>query len=411
MMKKITYLLIFVSTLLLSWLLPWAYSISKSQRVNYPFVHYSPIIRTYCYPLKKADAKVNYVDANGKEYSESQFYKMMPLFYYRQLVKDDCLPDSINGVAVTPKSIYTSNFYFRYKPSYKNSPKIKLYTLFESMSRKVDLELPGDMFRFTDKIEFIDPKTNKVKVEKSDLFMNAFNKRGFVPPAKMVEGNPSLKKPYDEGYLVVDSKNQIFHLKMVNGKPFVRNTNIDTSINPKYIATTEFPNKKTYAFLFSEDNQLYVISTHNYQLIKIPIPPFSPKNDELFIFGNMFYWNVKVTSATGMKAYAVETKTFQKVDSISFPNPNLNKKSYVKELFFPFTLSFTSKKHNYVKPHIEFGSGLFLIIGLLLAGIYLLLHRKKIDKYNWIPIVLWITLTGIYGFLSLWVIYSLKIRL
>ncbi len=409
-MKKITYLLIFVSTLLLSWLLPWAYSLNKSKRINYPFVIYSSINHSFYYPLSK-DSKRTYLDAKGKEYTENEFHKSLPLFYYRQLVKDDCLPDSINGIAVSPKLIYTTNFYFRYRPSYKYSPKIKLYTLFESMSRKVDLEMPGDMFRFTDKIEFINPKTNKVKVEKSNLFMNAFNKRGFVPPAKMVNGNSNLKKPYDQGYFIVDSKNQIFHLKMVNGKPFVKNTNISTSINPKYISVTEFPNKKTYAFLFSEDNHLYAISTNNYQLIKIPTPSFSPKKDELFIFGNMFYWNVKVTSKTGMKAYAIETKTFQKVDSISFPNPNLTQKSYFKELAFPFTLSFKSKNYNYIKPHIEWGNKLFLIISFLLSGIYLLLYRKKINRYNWIPITLWITLTGIYGFLSIWIIYSLKIKL
>ena len=81
------------------------------------------------------------------------------------------------------------------------------------MSGRVRLEMPGDLFRLKDNIEFIDPETNTVKEEKSNLFMKVFIQKGFKFPAKRVAGNPSTRKAYDEGYFIIDSNDKIFHLK------------------------------------------------------------------------------------------------------------------------------------------------------------------------------------------------------
>jgi hypothetical protein len=407
-MKSITYILMIISTFLLAWLLPWANRLTHTDKENYPFPYYSCVTHSFCY-TQSDEKKLMRMDARDNQYTEAEYDSILPFFYFRQLLKDGRLPDSINGVKMTPKLINTTNFFYRYKPKDKNTPAIQLFPLFESMSKKVDLEMPGDVFRFSDNITFIDPETNTIKTEKSNPFMETFHKKGFVSPARLVAGTPTTRKNYDEGYFIVDNHHQVFHLKMVNGKPFVKNTGIDTAIQTRFIATTEYPSKKSYGFLFDKNNQLYAISTEKYQLVKIPVPPFSPDHDDLLIMGNMFHWNVRVTSGKRLTAYAIDAKTFGITDSISFA-AKAPAKTFIGTWILPFSLSFTSYDDEYVKPRFEFYGLRFLWTGIILAILFLAINRKKGKTTGWVPVYLWIILTGVFGFISALIVNPLKLK-
>lgn len=47
-------------------------------------------------------------------------------------------------------------------------------------------------------------------------------KKNFRFPAIEIVGNPTVKKEYDEGYLLLDADRRLFHLKQVKGRPYVR---------------------------------------------------------------------------------------------------------------------------------------------------------------------------------------------
>ena len=38
------------------------------------------------------------------------FDSILPMFYFRQLMSDERFPDTIQGIAVTPKMVQTENF-------------------------------------------------------------------------------------------------------------------------------------------------------------------------------------------------------------------------------------------------------------------------------------------------------------
>ncbi|MBN2611423.1 MAG: DUF4857 domain-containing protein [Bacteroidales bacterium] len=404
-MRNTIHCLIITATLLLAWFLPWIYKLITADNQSYPFTYFSCINKSFCY-LDMRGEEIMRMDAKGRVYTEAEFDSILPMFYYRQLIKDDRLPDSINNVAISPRQISTHSFFFRYRPADMNTPGIKLYPLFESMGKRVDLKMPGDVFRFNNAIEFINPENNKVLAEKSMQFNKPFIKRDFAFPPRLVAGNPSIRKAYDEGWFIIDQHYRVFHMKMVNGMPFVKDTRIDSSLQTKYIATTEYPSKLFYGFLFDNHNQLYVISTENYKLIPVPTPAFSMQTDEMLIMGNMFYWNIEVTSDKGQTTCVVDVNTFKKSDSISFPAAFTG--PAVQKWIFPFTLSFTSPTHKYVMPRIEvFGFG-YLISGIMFAAVYYILYRKKIRSFNAFLYLTWIALTGIFGFISLITINPLK---
>ena len=217
---KIKILYIGLSIFLLSWIIPSLVQLTMDSSPRYPFTYYSSVINQFCY-LDQDNDNVRGKDMSGKVYSDAEFDRVLPMFYYRQLAMENAIPDSIQGVPVDRQTIARNNFFFWYKPKDKNTPVIELYPMFESCSGKVDLENPSDMFRLKENIEFIDMATNRVDEQKSARFQQAMEKAGFTFPALWVTGIPTSQKSYDEGYFALDNKGHLFHIKMTNGKPFV----------------------------------------------------------------------------------------------------------------------------------------------------------------------------------------------
>ena len=214
--------------------------------------------------------------------SEAAFDSILPMFYFRQLMSDERFPDTIKGIAVTPKMVQTENFNFRSVPSDINAPSIGLHPLMESMSGRVDLKMPDDVFRITSKgIEFIDMATNSVKEDKSLQFTEAMTKKDFRFPATEIVGNPTVKKEYDEGYLLLDADRRLFHLKQVKGRPYVRAITLPEGLTLKHLYLTEFRNKKTLAFMTDVNNAFYVLQNRTYEIVKTGIPVFNPETDAL----------------------------------------------------------------------------------------------------------------------------------
>lgn len=398
-MKNIKYLIIILGTLLLAWLLPKAYHLVTDTASPNIFTYYSSVDQAFCA-----------IEYNGKEerlirknlktnrlYSESEFDSILPMFYSTQLFADGRMPKSINGKDINPRMVNSKKFFFRLKPADKNRPHIPLYALFESMSGRVRIEMPGDVFRLTDKIEFINPETNEINQEKSERFNKLFVKKGFQFPAKLAAGNPSTRKAYDEGYFIIDNNKQIFHLKMVNAMPFLKKVPLPIGMTPDYLLSMEPDDRSFYAFVFDTNKKLHIITTNAYKLQEIPTPEYDVDKDQLLIMANPLYWNVNVVSSKGKNVLALDADSKKVLDrtSIKTQVTGINYSKY----FLPFAVGFTSGNTKYIKPRIVFGSYWVLITNLILALIFMLLVRNRKQKIELGPVV-WIAFTGLYGFIT-----------
>ena len=396
------YLIYFIAVLGLANILPWLWGIGTDKAIRYPFTYYSSVNRSFCY-IDTEGETLERKDVHGHSYADAEFDRVLPMFYYRQLAIDGKLPDTLNGVALTTQKIKQHSFFFRYKPRNLFSPKIPLHTLFESQSGKVDLEMPGDMFRFGNNgIDFIDPITNKVNSAKSDKYSQVLKTMKFAGPPQIVAGTPSPRKPYDEGYFMVDRENMLFHLKQVNGKPFVKKTALPDGLELVHISSTEYPDRRFYGFAIDSQSNLYYISTDNYKLVSVPLPEFSFETDQLIIMGNMFYWNVGSTTRNGKTIYALDANSIEVVDSVSY-DKKINSSDEVRSYLFPATLTFTSYHTNYVRPAVTFSGFNFLYINALLAVLYVLYTRIRKQKLSFVALA-GTGLAGIYGFIPALVI-------
>ena len=393
-------LLFFCVTALLAWVLPWAYGFLGGAAPRTPFTLYSSVSGRFVW-LESSENGPTYHDAAGATFTEREFASLLPFFYYRQLVADNRFPDSVRGVAVTPRMAQSGSFMFRSSPRDLNTTGAGIYPMLESMSGRVDLETPSDVFRIDDRgITFIDCATNAVDTEKSAAFTEMMRRKGFEFPARVIAGNPTTRKEYDEGFFLTDRTGGLFHLNQTVGRPYVRAVPLPEGLEVAHIHVTEFRGRQYYALLTDTAGQLYVLTTEDYALHPVEIPPVDLRQEGLLIVGNPLDWTLRVAAADGAEHYyAIDSRDFSRLAEWHYPAPAPSALDRAARWVFPFRLEFTSTLDTAVYPRLLDFSARALLLGALLATAYCLLRRNNPLRL-W-PQTLFVLLFGIYAFIGL----------
>ena len=142
--------LYFIVLSALAWILPWLYGFVTPDTRSAPFTLLSEVNDQFLNNLPIQDkGSLAMVDQDGRIYTKNEIDSMLPCFYYRQLLSDGRLPDSLRGRSMSPRDIQNGNFILRFSPRDINRRPAGLYPLLESRSGRVDLEMPSDVFRIT----------------------------------------------------------------------------------------------------------------------------------------------------------------------------------------------------------------------------------------------------------------------
>jgi hypothetical protein len=283
------------------------------------------------------------------------------------------------------------------------TPEPGLHPLFESKSGRANLEMPSDYFRITWRMEFIDAGTNKINEEKSRMFSAVLYKRGFQFPAKSVNGIPTTRKTCDEGYLVTDSKNQLFHVKLIQGEPFVEKVKLPEGLTFKHIECVDFRDKKYYAYLFSNQNQLYILTQDDYELVKFQVENIDPEKHQIRIYGDLFNYNIIVNGNDFITDHVLDSE-YNKVDEYheTWQPQEKQKEGKIFEALFPAQLSMTESDSNYIRFFTTVNTSFYwLIFSLILVLIqfYIIKRRKEKMTRHIIDFCI-VGVTGIFGFLA-----------
>ncbi len=294
-------LVIFLSSVFL----PQTYWMIFGTRIVLPRVFYSPITNDFL--IDRVAGKDYYWETTkGVHFTREEGDSLLPLQSYRILAMQGKLPDSLRGHKLDIDEIRLNNIFLQIKPYYLDTPSIPLYPLFESKPPRFKLKIPEYYFRIEDRIEFISAISNTVNDTLSAKYNKALVDAGFQFPARKVFGNPTTRKPFDEGYFIIDNKHNIFHLKRIHNQPFCVNLQIPSSIKPAWLIVKEMPLKEFYALMISSDNKLYLIMSDNYRLQPFPIKGYNPLKDILKLYGNLFYRTVNVISTTQNHVYVTD---------------------------------------------------------------------------------------------------------
>ncbi len=403
MIVKITrYFMLIIAVIVCSIYLPKIYWKLFNESVRVPLILYSPINEKFM--IFRLDSENRYQDEDGKNYTRAKFEAMEPVFYFRQLVTENRMPDSLRGIALDYTEIRHNNFRIRLTPNQLNPPTIDLLPMIESRSGRASLSMPEDVFRITDKsIEFIDCYSNTIDEEKSEYFTEALKKEGFVFPNKLIFGNPTTRKPFDEGYFIVDSEDKIFHLKMVKGMPFCKNINVPKDFRVKSMNIVESPLREFYGVIISENDELYLISYNNYKLINVPMKGYNSKNTTLIFRGDIFFRSIQLVNDDSVEIF-MYNKKYKQIDRYSEPIKNIKKAGagITEGYLFPFVIEEESFSTYYIDLYFRMtGVGAFILNFVLLILSVIMYKMKGYDLVRNIPDFIFVGVTGIYGLIAI----------
>ena len=393
--------MIFIAVITLAIFIPKLYWTVFEKPIRKPIMHYSCISKQFM--INRGEKE--WTDAKGNQCSRDEYERMLPMMFFKQLLASGTLPDSINGTALDMRAVSKEKSFFRLKVNEVDAPAPQLYPLFESRSGRAQLELPQDFFRITWRVDFIDASTNQILEEKSQMFSAALFHNGFVFPAKLISGLPTQRKSCDEGYLIVDSKDQLFHLKMIKGKPFVKKVDIPERLNFRYIGCVDFKNKNFYAYLVSGKNEIYILTQDDYKLIKWPVEGYDPATCDLKIYGDLFNYTVIIEAEDHIKAIAL-TPDYQLVDTFteSWKTKEQLQEGKIFASIFPAQLSMNSENSKFIRFYLTPSKGMnWLLVNLLLLVMHVVwLYMRKVRlKNHWVDMAV-VAVCGIYGFIAIY---------
>lgn len=330
MVKTAKIFLWFLIAVVCLWQLPYIWNFLSAKQQTTPFVLYSSVAGDFTI-RRSVDNNSSWALVTGEKLTRHEYDSLLPEYFAKQLASENRLPDTILSKPVSLKFLTDENISFRIKPEALFGPSIPLYQMLEGASGRVDLEMPPDVFRITDsKMEFINKDDNKVNEDKSTLFTEALKNADFAFPAAEVAGNPTVKKKYDNGFLIVDSKERLFNLKMVKGNPVLKRISVPLGITPKHCLVTEFNGKHRLGLFFDTKNCLYVIALPDNRVLKVEIPPVDLLEEEMTVMGNAFTWTIRIKNDEKITWYAVDSQDFKLLKTYT----ETSGESYLKGLSF-----------------------------------------------------------------------------
>ena len=394
--------LVVLTTMLSCWILPSLVKKMTDGANHYPLTYYSSILKELCI-IDFRESGNSFFDIKGNEYPRSQYDSLLPMLNFRQLMMNGTLPDTIDGQALEPKTIRTKQVMFRFHPTKVYAPQSQMGVLLEAMPKRMNLTLPGDYFRMDTDITFVDAETNEVNEKKSSRFTAELTRKGFTFPVQHYWGNPTTRKPYEEGYFCLDSKGELFHLKMVNGRPFVKNTGMGSQLEISWFAMQEVTDKRFYGFLFGSKGEVGILeSTEDggYQFRKMDIRPFDIQKDELMVMGNMLYWTVRITNQQGIDCYGMDTQHLKTL-STYHRDRTLTLWDKLSEWMFFCRISPDSSENAYISVYMADLSVKALLLNAILALLVVVLLKKSLPLRCKGCVAVYLLFIGIPGLLTL----------
>ncbi|MBO9634439.1 MAG: DUF4857 domain-containing protein [Chitinophagaceae bacterium] len=406
MIPKISrYLLVVLAVLTFAYVLPSIYNVLFDTRINAPYITYSTTQKEY-YAALWQDGKSIFTDRHGKTYTQHEFMDNTPIENYSYHLSKGTYLDSFAGMRLDPRQLQKENFFSWIEFSQLNTPQYGIYPLFESQP-EFGLSFSKDYFRIGQRIEFIDAKSNILNQDKSRIFDEALRKEGFSYPAKMASGLPTLMKKRDEGWFIVDSKEQLFHLKMIKGQPWVKKIATPAGMKFRYIICNDFDADEFYAILITPSHTMHVLNKRDYSITQLPVEGFNAENTSAIVTGNLFNKTVITKSDKGVQLTTMD-RDYKVIDRYFYPLPQKSEMAIgkVASAIFPFQLELSSPHDEFIGFHFsESNNWSWLVLNiLLLIATIILIRREGKSISRSIPDLILVALTGIFGFLAVHII-------
>ncbi len=346
-----------------------------------------------------------YSKADGTQVDRQTFERHLPFIFYKNMEIWGLLPIILNGRSFDKAAIKAGRrvFEFKAREIHGRAPVPPLYPLLESNPGQARLVFPDDRFRMTpDAMVFINADTNENDKALTDAFTKALTDKGFGFPAQSVNGKFTVLKPFDEGVFLVDAQYRVFHVKRVDGRPWVVKTPIPEELKIRYIKVSENRQKEYYGLALFKDKKAGLVSWGTYRFIPLPLAGYDPDSMDLKLIFNPLHCTAVYSDSNVIRALAMD-KDFLPVKSYvhTMSRANVRPALILRDLVFPFRFRLGPREDNeFISLSLESGSawslvGMALCTLIFTMGIHM--GRGAWPKPASLALV---ALTGIYGLIA-----------
>ncbi|MDP2302779.1 MAG: DUF4857 domain-containing protein [Ignavibacteria bacterium] len=376
------------------------------QRYYLPRIVYSPILDDIL--IIKGDFKESMVvDLKGNSYNTREYEALVPQTAFTQLLFLGKLPDTVKGVAFTASELRKNLYRTGVEPAKIDAFKLLMHPLIESKPNRASLSFPNEFFSITEKrMKIVDCRTNIVNEEMSDLFTSELMDKDFTFPAKELFGNPTTRKPFDEGYFVIDSKDQFFHLKRVKNKPYVHKVKLPENSKVVHMEVLERDLHEFFGYFVTDDSKFYMLREGDYHIVNIPIEDYDYKNSVMGLNGDILYRRVNIMNDNKISTFVYD-RSYKLITSYKDSVIHKDETTFgvTAAYIFPFTFTLAGSKSLFINFDFDYKDFRFLLINFILVILFAgFLKYKKYDLSKNIFQFLLIAVGGIYGVIAVSVI-------
>jgi len=388
MQKLSQIILYFTAIMVLGWFLPWLYALAFPAPSGEPFCSFSPVNNKWVVSksipgeqpviMLLDNTTADGIGPTATSLTKNERDSLVPQLFYKELLAHDRLPDSIAGKPVSAHELRTHELMLNSSPRDIVKRRPRVWMMMESMPERVELTDADHVFRFTADgcIEFITMATNKVNASRSARFTETMRKRGFSFPARDLSANVTSRKPYDEGYLMIDNDGKLFHIKQQAGRPYVAAISMPGKTKASKAFLLEETDRSILGLVTDTDNNPYIIERDSYKVVPLPIGKINPRKESVLLMGNLFNLTFRISADGTSRWRAVSRDGYSLLGEYNYTAPT-TASTTIARYIFPYTLSFVSKNDSLAYPRFGNFSAKALLLNALLASVLLIVSRRR----------------------------------
>jgi len=366
---------------------------------------YSPVRDAFVFREHHGHHDFVYGDTAGDVFDREAFERSLPFIYHRNMAVWGLLPVEIDGRTFDTDAIRQELRVLQLKPRelQGRSPAIAVHPLLESRPGRARLVFPEDVFRMTaDRMEFLNVDTNTVDERLTRLFTEALVEAGFRFPARLIEGKPTILKPYDAGWLMVDATGAVFHVVRADGLPQVVRTSIPANLGIRALELSEAEDRRFLGLLVTADDRIALIRQADYGLVFLPAAGYAPERMDYKVVFTPLHRTVVYGDDAMVTAVAM-TRDFVPIarHTRAVPGAGDMLHARVARALFPFTLSLEDPTSGFLRWRADHHgwSGLIGTAGALVVLAVVARVRRWQGPRLWPDAVL-VAAAGVFGLIA-----------
>ncbi len=296
------------------------YKKKYTHEFNNYYIFYSNIIDDFVYQKNFGQHQFEYAVQNKNKFDRLTYESYLPFVYWKNLDIQKKLPLTIKEKTFTKQQIKNSRLGFSYHPKLLKPLEVELYALLNPQTTKGMIPFPEEAFAITKKGAVVYTYDTKIAHNQTKNLNAQLEKLNFQFPALNIWGKSTNMKPFDKGYLVKDSKQNLYNIQKANDTIWVSTIQYPKDIEIAYIKISENKQKKLLGYAIDTKSNFYLLDW-NFKFIKLDLPTFDYKNMKLKLISNPINYLIRYDNHEDYYAVVFDKK-FKKIDEIIIEKNN-----------------------------------------------------------------------------------------